>query len=336
MTRAANDTTLDGLESWYPLRAARAHGHLEVGDGHVLYWEESGNPEGIPVLFLHGGPGSGCVPSYRRFFDPERYRIVMFDQRGAGRSRPFAGIAANTTPHLIQDIETLRAFLGVSRWVLFGGSWGSTLALAYGQAYPGRVLGFILRGVFLFRRREVDWFIHGMGRFFPEAGRAFLGALPAAERADPLPAYYRRLCDPDPACHGPAARAWAAYEDACSRLIPDRAPARRPLSRAASRGEEIIPQLAIARLEAHYMVNDGFLRENQLLDGAGHISHLPCAIVQGRYDMVCPIESADALYRAWPGSNLTVVPDAGHSALEPGIKAALVTATDHFAEVFSN
>ena len=292
-------------------------GWLPVGSGHSLYWEEAGNPDGPVALFLHGGPGAGIAPVHRRFFDPKHWRVVLFDQRGAGRSLPAASLVDNTTEHLVADIEALRLHLGIERWLAFGGSWGSTLALAYGEAHPERVTGYILRGVFLFRRWEVQWFLQGMGTFFPEAERAFREFLPLDERAEPLPAYYHRLLSPDPAVHLPAAHAWCAYEEACSRLLPDTA---EPRPAAAA--------LAMARIEAHYMVKRGFMAEGQLLRHLRHVRHAPAIIVQGRYDMVCPIRSADELARAWPGSELVVVPDAGHAALESGIRAALVAATD--------
>lgn len=303
----------------YPFVEARRHGWLSVGDPHRLYWEEAGNPNGIPVLFVHGGPGAGCAPMHRRFFDPAAYRIVLFDQRGAGRSSPHADLTDNTTAHLVADIEALRCFLGVERWLIFGGSWGSTLALAYGEACPERCLGFILRGVFLFRPREVEWFLYDMGRLFPEAERAFLAHLPPEEQRDLLPSYYRRLTDPSPAVHMPAAQAWCGYEEACSRLVPD------PIDSRPS------PQsLAMARIEAHYMIHDGFMEPNQLLRDLHRITHLPAVIVQGRYDVVCPIASADELAHAWPGAQYQIIPDAGHSSMEPGVRTALVRATDRF------
>lgn len=305
------------MDLFQPTEPNRA-GMLEVGDGHTVYWEESGNPHGVPVLFVHGGPGAGTAPPFRRFFDPAFWRIILFDQRGCGRSTPQASIAANTTRHLIADMEQLRLTLGVDRWVLFGGSWGSTLALAYGQAHPKRVLGFVLRGVFLFRPVEVEWFMSGMGTFFPEARRRFAAHIPA-EEGDLLAAYYRRLTNPDPAIHLPAARIWCAYEEACARLMP--------------RGEagEFDPAacLAMARIECHYMVHDGFLSPDQLLHDLPRIEHLPAIIVQGRYDMVCPPVSADDLARNWRRAQLTMVPDAGHSAMEPGTRLALVTAMEN-------
>jgi proline iminopeptidase len=295
-------------------------GGLAVDSRHTLYWETCGNPDGVPLLFLHGGPGGGCLPHHRRFFDPAFWRMTLFDQRGAGRSVPLADITDNSTPHLVADIEQLRLHLGVERWLLFGGSWGSTLALAYAQAHPERCLGLVLRGVFLARPSELDWFLHGMGHIFPEAWRAFAGFLPAEERADLLGNYHRRLTDPDPAIHHPAARAWDAYESACSTLLPQ--------ADATPRFETDTSALAIARIEAHYFVHRAFLEDNQLLRDIGRIRHLPCTIVQGRYDIVCPATSADALARAWPGAELVIVPDAGHSVREPGVTRELVAAVE--------
>jgi proline iminopeptidase len=303
----------------YPPLEAYRQGWLTVDDTHRLYWEESGNPIGQPVVFLHGGPGAGCAALHRRFFDPAHYRIVLFDQRGAGRSVPAASISDNSTSRLVDDIETLRRHLEIERWLIFGGSWGSTLALAYGQAHPERCLGFVLRGIFLFRPEEVSWFLYEMGRFFHEAGRNFRQFIPAAEQDDLLGAYYRRLTDPDPNIHMPAAQVWCGYEESCSRLLAEPSDAR--ASPAA---------LAMARIEAHYMINDGFLAPNQLLRDMKRLNGLPATIVQGRYDMVCPPISAADLARAWPGAILQIIPDAGHSAMEPGIRAALVAATDRY------
>lgn len=303
----------------YPFIEARRHGWLSVGALHRLYWEESGNPNGIPVLFLHGGPGAGCAPMHRRFFDPAAYRIILLDQRGAGRSSPHADLTDNTTAHLVADIEQVRLFLEIDQWLIFGGSWGSTLALAYGEAHPDRCLGFVLRGVFLFRPREVEWFLYDMGRIFPEAERGFVGFLPPDEQHDLLASYYRRLTDPSPLVHMPAAQAWCGYEEACSRLVPD-----------IVDGRPSPQSLAMARIEAHYMVHNGFMEPNQLLRDLHRITHLPAVIVQGRYDVVCPIASADALAYSWPGAQYYIVPDAGHSSMEPGVRAALVRATDRF------
>ncbi len=297
-----------------------ANGWLAVDDLHQLYWETCGNPRGVPVVFLHGGPGGGCEPQHRRFFDPAFWHIVLFDQRGAGRSTPAAELRDNTTPRLVADLERLREHLGFERWLLFGGSWGSTLALAYAQAHAKRCLGLVLRGIFLARPAEIDWFMHGMGQFFPEAWRSFAGFLPEAERADLLGGYYRRLTDPDPARHLPAARAWDRYECACSTLLPPNATQRTEAGPAAV--------LAIARIEAHYFVHRAFLDDDQLLRDIARIRHLPCTIVQGRYDVVCPPVTADALARAWPEAELVIVADAGHAVREPGITRELVAAVE--------
>ncbi|MDO8605861.1 MAG: prolyl aminopeptidase [Phaeospirillum sp.] len=302
----------------FPPFESYAAGMLEVGEGHSLYWEVSGNPAGPVVVFVHGGPGAGTVPTYRRFFDPGFWRIVLFDQRGCGRSEPHSCITANTTAHLVADMDALRAHLGVERWLLFGGSWGSTLALAYGQAHPQRVTGFVMRGVFLFRPHEVEWFLTGMGCFFPEAWRRFIDFLPQAERGDPLAAYMRRLNNPDPSVHMPAAKVWCGYEEACARLLP----------RDGGGGTDGPGALATARIEAHYMIHEGFLGTNQLLAGLDRIRHLPAIVVQGRYDIVCPPATAEELARAWPGTRLTIVADAGHSAMEPGTRTALVEAVE--------
>lgn len=305
----------------------RTSGTLDLDNGHRMYWEETGDPAGIPVLFLHGGPGAGSTPDHRRLFDPSAYRIVTFDQRGSGRSTPVASLAANTTPKLLGDIETLRKHLGVERWLIVGGSWGSTLALAYGEAHPERCLGFVLRGIFLCRPSEIEWFLYGARTLFPEAWRAFAGHLPPTERDDLLAGYYRRLTDPDPAVHLPAASAWTMYEGSCSALIPN-ADAVRPFAQDPL-------ALALARIEAHYFVHGGFLRQGGLLGELQRIRHLPCVIVQGRYDAVCPIVTADELASHWPEARYTVVPDAGHSAWEPGILTALIEATETFKSCLS-
>jgi proline iminopeptidase len=334
---------IDGIGP-HPLAEVVASGFLDVGDGHQIYWETAGNPHGLPVIYVHGGPGAGCGPSHRRFFDPKRYFIVLLDQRGAGRSTPRASISHNTTAHLVQDLDRLRRHLSLDRWLVFGGSWGATLALAYGQAYPENVLGFILRGVFLGSAREIQWFLDGMGRFRPDAREAFLGALPPAEQADPLVHYYRRLCDPQPGIHGPAARAWARYEDACSALgaplvpqisgdLDSQARDHAALNAAPTSGPAAF--LPIARLEAHYMTHACFLDEGQLLNAIPAIAHLPCRIVQGACDLVCPPETAWAVHQRWPISRLSLIADAGHSALEPGIQSALLTATSEMLTLLS-
>ena len=297
-------------------------GMVELDGRHRLYWEQSGEPDGVPVVFLHGGPGAGATPAHRRFFDPKHYRIIIYDQRGAGRSEPLGDLTDNTTPYLIEDLEILRRHLGVEKWAVFGGSWGSTLALAYGELHPENCLGFVLRGIFLGRPRELDWFLYGLKTVFPEAWRKLVEPLTEAERGDILHSFHRRLLDPDKAVHLPAARAWSGYEGACSTLMPS------PETIAAFSGASMA--YALARIETHYFVNHLFMPENGLIENIDRVRHLPGTIVQGRYDMVCPIITADELHAAWPEIDYVVVPDAGHSAMEPGIRAALVRATEQF------
>lgn len=307
----------------YPEIEPSASGMLPLGGAHTMYWETCGNPRGLPVVFLHGGPGAGSTPKHRRFFDPRAYRIVVYDQRGAGRSKPLGELADNTTPRLVADLERLREHLAIDRWLVFGGSWGSTLALAYAEAHPERVAGLVLRGVFLCRPGEIDWFLHGLRHVFPEAWERFAGFLPPAERADLLESYHRRLVDPDPAVHMPAARAWSLYEGACSTLLPS-------AETIAHFGEETVA-LGLARIEAHYFRNRAFLPPDALLANVGRIRGIPGIIVQGRYDMVTPIVTAHELAAAWPEAKYVIVPDAGHSAWEPGISAELVAACDRFS-----
>ncbi len=295
-------------------------GNLAVDARHTLYWEQSGAPNGVPILFLHGGPGAGCTAAHRRFFDPDYYRIVLFDQRGAGRSTPLGELVDNTTQHLIADIEALRRHLGIARWAVFGGSWGSTLALAYAQAHAAQCTALVLRGIFLGTAREVDWFLHGMANVFPDAHRDFIAALPQTTEAGLLADYYRCLTDDDLAVREAAAVAWSIYESRCSTLLPS--------EDAVDGAARLSLALPLARIEAHYFVNQMFLPDNALLDGIEAIRHIPATIVQGRYDIVCPARSAFVLADAWPEANLVVVPDAGHAAMEPGIRAGLVTATD--------
>ena len=306
----------------YPTLEPYSAGMLALDALHTMYWEQSGNPAGIPVVFLHGGPGAGSAPNHRRFFDPARYRIVIYDQRGAGRSTPLGELRDNTTPHLIADIEQLRRHLGIERWLVFGGSWGSTLALAYGETHPERCLGFVLRGIFLCRRSEIDWFLYGLKNLFPEAWHAFANVVAPGERGDLLAAYYRRLTHPDPAVHMPAARAWGVYEGSCSTLLPS-------ADTVAYFASDVVA-LGLARMEAHYFSHDIFLPHDSLLDNVGRLRNIPAIMVQGRYDAVCPIVSADDLHRAWPEAEYTVIADAGHSAWEPGICAELVKATEKF------
>ena len=313
----ASTTTL------YPPISPYASGMLETGSVHRLYWETSGNPDGIPVLFVHGGPGSGTSPSQRRFFDPARYRIVLFDQRGSGRSTPYGELADNTTPHLIADMEALRRELGIESWLVFGGSWGSTLALAYAEAHPERCRGLVLRGIFLCRKSEIDWFLYGIRALFPEAQRELAEFIPENERDDLLTAYHRRLTTPDPSVHQPAAYRWATFEASCSTLLPS--------PELVSAFGDDKKALSLARIEAHYFVNNIFLPDNSLLANVDRIRAIPAVIVQGRYDAVCPIVSADELARAWPEARYVIVPDAGHSAFEPGIARELIAACDRFA-----
>ena len=300
---------------------------LAVPDGHEIYWEECGNPGGKPVVFLHGGPGAGCDARARRFFDPARYRIVLFDQRGCGRSRPHASLEHNTTWDLVADIERLRQLLDIDRWQVFGGSWGSTLALAYAEAHPARVTELVLRGIFLLRKGELDWFYEkglGASAMYPDLWEEYVAPIPPAERGDLVRAFYRRLTGADRAAALAAARAWAIWEGSTSFLMMDPDNVRKW-------GEEEFA-LAVARIECHYFVNDGFLKtESQLLDDVGCIRHIPAIIVQGRHDVVCPMMTAWDLHRAWPEAEFRVVGDAGHSALEPGITDELIRATDRFS-----
>lgn len=310
--------------SQYPPVEPYDSGYLDVGDGHSIYYEQSGKPEGKPAVFVHGGPGGGGDVNARRFFDPEGYRIVVFDQRGSGRSRPHASLEANTTWHLVADLERLRAHLAVDRWLVFGGSWGSTLALAYAQTHPAAVSELVLRGIFLLRKVELDWFYQfGAGQLFPEQWERYLEPIPPTERGDMLGAYHRRLLSDDSTVRLAAARAWSIWEGATSSLWPNPA-------REEQYGSPEFA-LAFARIEAHYFVNKGFLTsESQLLDGVERIRAIPAVIVQGRYDVVCPMTTAWELHRRWPEADFRVVGDAGHSAYEPGITAELVAATDRF------
>lgn len=297
-------------------------GRLQVDDVHNLYWEQSGNPDGVPVLFLHGGPGAGASPTHRRFFDPTFYRIIILDQRGAGRSTPLGDLRNNDIPHLVEDLEALRDHLGIDRWMVFGGSWGSTLSIAYAEAHPDRVIGLVLRGIFLMRKSEIDWFLYGMRQIFPEAWNHFNNYIPLAERDDLLEAYWKRLTHPDPAIHLPAARVWSMYEGSCSTLMPS--------PELVSASGEDNHALGLARIEAHFFRNNMLTPEDRLLRDIRAVRHIPTVIVQGRYDIVCPIRTADELHRAWPEADYIVVPDAGHSAMEPGVRMALVQATERF------
>lgn len=293
-----------------------ATGVLKLDSVNEMYFEQSGNPKGVPVVFLHGGPGAGSSPSHRQFFDPGFYRIIIFDQRGAGRSIPLGSLHNNTTPHLIADLEQLRTHLAVQEWIVFGGSWGSTLALAYAEHYPERCLALVLRGIFLCRPSEIEWFLYGLRNIFPEVWRTFASHLPASERGSILDAYYRLLNDSNPEVQLSAARAWSIYEGSCSTLLPNR-------EVMASFASDRVA-LGLARIEAHYFKHNIFLPDNFLLENLPKIRHLPATIIQGRYDMVCPIVSADDLHQAWPEADYRIIDVAGHSAFEPGIRSALI------------
>ena len=308
----------------YPPIEPFATHRLAVDDTHSLHVEEVGTPEGIPAVFLHGGPGAGCEPGHRRFFDPARYRLVLFDQRGCGRSTPHAELRDNTTGHLVADMERIRALLGIERWLVFGGSWGSTLALAYAQAHPERVAALVVRGIFLCRPEEIRWFYQeGASWVFPDLWQDFLAPIPEEERGDLVGAYHRRLTGADEIARMAAAKAWSVWEGRTATLLENE----------AVRSYIAAPRLALslARIECHYFKHDAFLAPSQLLRDADRLAGIPGVIVQGRYDLICPMRSAWELHRAWPGAELIVVPDAGHSAFEPGIASALVAATDRFA-----
>lgn len=305
---------------------------LDVGAPHRMYWEQSGNPKGLPVVFVHGGPGAGTAPAYRRFFDPARYRIVLFDQRGCGKSTPHASLIDNTTWHLVADMEAIRQHLGIERWLVLGGSWGSTLALAYAESHPERCTEIVLRGIFMLRRKELEWFYQGgpkadgsqgTGALYPDLWEKFVAPIPVAERGDMIAAYHQRLTGSDKATRLAAAKAWSTYEAATLSLLPD-----------AGRVEEMGGDdyaIAFARIECHYFMHGGFFEsDDQLLRDVGRIRHIPGVIVQGRYDVVTPAMSAWDLHRAWPEADLRLVPDAGHAQSEPGIVHELVSATDRF------
>jgi proline iminopeptidase len=317
-------STQEPRRTIYPEIEPYRTGRLRVSDVHDLYFEESGNPAGQPVVFVHGGPGGGTEPKQRRFFDPAAYRIILFDQRGCGKSTPHASLVDNTTWHLVADMERLREHLGIDRWVVFGGSWGSTLALAYAQTHPARVKALVLRGIFLLRKWEIDWFYQaGASAIFPDAWEEYLAPIPLEERGDLLHAYYRRLTSDDAKVRQEAARAWSVWEGRTSMLIPNT----ELIARTA--GDEF--SLAFARIECHYFVNKGFFgTDGALLKGVDKIRHIPTVIVQGRYDVVCPMTSAWDLHRSWPEADLRIVPDAGHAAMEPGTAHELVSATDRY------
>lgn len=300
---------------------------LAVGGGHELYVEEVGNRRGLPVLFVHGGPGAGCDSGHRRYFDPTLYRIVLFDQRGAGRSRPHASLENNTTQDLVADMERIREHLGIDRWALFGGSWGSTLSLVYAQTHPERVFSLILRGIFLCRPWEIRWFYQdGAQRLFPDYWEDFVAPIPEAERGDLLRAHYRLLTGGDEVARMASAKAWSIWEGRTSTLLPRQA--------VVDFFSNPHVALSLARIEAHYFMHDSFLAPNQILRNADRLRKIPGVVVHGRYDVVCPIQSAWELHRAWPTADFRVIPDAGHSVSEPGIVDALIGATDALAARF--
>lgn len=312
------------MKGLYPAIEPYRQWRMAVQAPHELYIEECGNPDGLPVLFIHGGPGAGCLPYHRRFFDPEVYRIILFDQRGAGQSTPHAELTNNTTANLVADMEQLREQLGIEQWVLFGGSWGSTLSLVYAQTHPDRVAGLILRGIFLCRPQDIEWFYqHGAGRVFPEYWEQYLAPIPEAERGDMVSAYYRQLTSEDELTRLRAARAWSLWEGRTVSLLP------------CKEVEQVFGDahfaLSIARIECHYFMHDGFLDENQIVNNVGMLKDIPGIIVHGRYDIVCPLDQALALHAAWSQAELQVIPNAGHAASEPGIIDALVSATRDMA-----
>jgi len=314
------------MRELYPPRQPYNEGELKVSDLHTIHFEESGNPEGKPIVLLHGGPGGGCPPFYRQYFDPEKWRLVMFDQRGCGQSKPHAELQENTTWDLVNDIEKLREYLNIHQWVVFGGSWGSTLSLAYSQTHPDRCKGLILRGIFMLRQKEIRWFYQeGASYIFPDAWEEYVKPIPINERDDLLTAYYQRLTSPDAQIRLEAARAWSIWEASTSRLFPD-------LDLKQMFGIDAFAE-AFARIECHYFINKGFIDpEDKLLLNIDRIRNIPAVIVQGRYDVVCPMMSAWELHRAWPEAEFIVVADAGHSMSEPGIRTCLIEATDKFAD----
>lgn len=313
-------------QNWlYPEPTPYRSGTLRVSPVHEIYFEESGNPLGKPTVFVHGGPGSGTEPKQRRFFDPRKYRIILFDQRGCGKSQPYASLEENTTWDLVEDMEKLRKHLKIEKWQVFGGSWGSTLALAYTETHPDKVTELILRGIFLLRKKEIDWFYQkGADAIFPDFWEEYLAAIPKEEQGDLVKAYYKRLTSPDKEVQSKAARTWSVWEGRTSKLIPD--------AGFIDHYADAEFALAFARIECHYFTHSGWFQpDDQLLKDAHRLKNIPGAIVQGRYDIVCPMDSAWALHKEWPEADFIVVPDAGHSAFENGICKALVSTTDKFA-----
>lgn len=308
----------------YPALEPNKSGYLQVSAEHEVYYEECGNPEGKPVIFIHGGPGAGTEPSHRQYFDPKAYRIILMDQRGCGKSTPHASLNDNTTWHLVSDLELLRTRLKIDKWVVFGGSWGSTLALAYAETHPDRVKALVLRGIFLCRKKEIRWFYQfGAHHIFPDFWENYLAQIPPAEREDMVTAYYKRLTSDDEKVRLAAAKAWSGWEGSTLRLIPD------PQMIANFTADKMA--VAIARIECHYFMNNAFFKtDNWLIENVDKVRHIPSIIIHGRYDVVCPVENAWELHKAWPESKLEIVADAGHAAGEAGIVDALVRATDSF------
>ena len=311
----------DVLWELFPPIKPYSSGFLDVDDTHHVYWEQSGNPDGVPILLLHGGPGAGATPTHRRFFDPDYYRIIIFDQRGAGRSQPLGSLQNNTLLHLISDMEALRGHLNINAWHLFGGSWGSTLALAYAAENPDACISLILRGIFLCEQSEIDWFLYGMRTIFPEAWEQFSGLIPEEERSDLLSAYYKRLTGESEEECLKAATHWSLYEGACSSLMPN--------YETIFTEEQKQNATALARIEAHYFKNNVIPAKDSILHAIDSLREIPTTIIQGRYDVICPIQTAHKLYGHWPEADYIIVPDAGHSALDPAIRSRLIEATEN-------
>lgn len=305
----------------FPEITPYSSGFMKVDETHEIYWEQCGNPHGVPILFLHGGPGAGATTTHRRFFDPDHYRIIIFDQRGAGRSTPLGSLENNTLDHIIGDIEALRYRLNIDHWTLFGGSWGSTVALAYAQKHPEHCTSMILRGIFLMEQSEIDWFLHGMKTFFPEAAEQFHGLYPDEKPENILQRYYDDLNGEDEKARMNAAITWSLYEGACASLLPN--------YETITTEEQKQSALALARMEAHYFIHGIIPKEKSLLDNIDKIRHIPTVIIQGRYDMICPILTAHNLHQAWPEADYVVVPDGGHSATDPAIRSRLIEATEN-------
>jgi proline iminopeptidase len=305
----------------YPPIAPYSSGFLAVDDTHNLYWEQSGNPDGVPIVLLHGGPGAGATPTHRRFFDPAHYRIIIFDQRGAGRSTPLGCTQDNTLPHLVDDIEKLRTRLNIERWHIFGGSWGSTLAMAYAAAHPKRCISLILRGIFLMEADEVEWFLYGMRMIFPEAWERFVSIIPEHERGDLLNAYYKRLNGDDKVAQMEAALRWALYEGSCASLLPHH--------ETLTSDDQRNHALALALLECHYFKHNVIPPDQSLMKSIPVLRNIPTTIVHGRYDVICPIRKAYDLHLLWPEADYVVVPDGGHSAMDPAIRSRLIEAVEH-------